>query len=145
VTCNILSRDLNCAGTWTPRKIDQKYLQILKFEIWCCRSMEKSNCTIPMRNEEMLRGFKAERNILHSIKRRNANWIGHNLRRNCLLKHDIQGKVEGMGGEGRRRKQLLNDLKEKRGYWKLNEEALYRPVPKTRFGRGYGPVVRKTA
>jgi hypothetical protein len=105
--------------------------------------MEKSNCTIPVRNE-VLRGVKAERNILHLIKRRNANWIGHNLRRNCLLKHVTEGKIEGMGSEGRRCKQLLNDLKEMRGHWKLKEEALYRLLPKTRFGRGYGPVVRKT-
>jgi hypothetical protein len=45
---------------------------------------------------------------------------------------------------GIRRKQLLNDLKEKRRYWKLKEEALDRTLWRTRFGRGYGPVVRQT-
>jgi hypothetical protein len=82
------------------------------------------------------------------IKRRKANWIGHTLRRNCLLKHVIVGKLEGRiemtGRRGRRRKQLLDDLKEKRRYWKLKEEALYRTLWTTRFGRGYGPVVRQT-
>jgi len=106
--------------------------------------MEKSNCTIPVRNEKVLRGVKAERNILHSIKRRYFDWIGHNLRRNCILKHNIEGKIEGMESEGRRCKELLNDLEEKRGCWKLKEEALYRPLQKTRCGRGYGTVVRKT-
>jgi len=57
-----------------------------------------------------------------------VNWIGHTLRRNCLLKHDIQGEIDGMveatEGRGRRRKQLLNDLKEKRGYRKLKEEEI---------------------
>jgi hypothetical protein len=71
------------------------------------------------------------------------------LRRNCLLKHVIEGKLEGrvemMGRRGRRRKQLLDDLEEKRRYWKLKEEALDRTVWRTRFGRGYGPVVRQTA
>ena len=43
---------------------------------------------------------------------------------------------------GRRRKQLLDDLKEKRGYWKLKDEALDRTLWRTGFGRGYGPVVR---
>jgi hypothetical protein len=61
---------------------------------------------------------KEERNILHAMKRRKANWIGHILRRNCLLKHVIEGKLEGRieltGRRGRRRKQLLDDLKEKR-------------------------------
>ena len=48
------------------------------------------------------------------------------------------------GRRGSRCKQLLNDLEEKRGYWKLNEEALDRTVWRTRFRRGYGPVVRQT-
>jgi hypothetical protein len=38
---------------------------------------------------------KKERNILHTIKRRKANRISHILRRNCLLKHTIEGKIEG--------------------------------------------------
>jgi hypothetical protein len=37
---------------------------------------------------------KEERNIVHTIKRRKANWIGHILRRNCLLKHVIVGKLK---------------------------------------------------
>jgi hypothetical protein len=47
------------------------------------------------------------------------------------------------GRRGRRRKQLLDDLKEKRRYWKLKEEAHDRTLWSTRFGRGYGPVVRQ--
>jgi hypothetical protein len=49
------------------------------------------------------------------------------LRRNCLLKHVIEGKRKGRtevtGRRGRRREQLLDGLNEKRGYWKLKEEA----------------------
>ena len=45
---------------------------------------------------------------------------------------------------GRRRMQILSDVKEKRGYWKLKEEALDRTLWRTEFGRGYGPVVRQT-
>jgi hypothetical protein len=70
-----------------------------------------------VRNEEVLHRVKEERNILHTIKRREANWIGHILRRNCLLKHVIEGKLEGRiemtGRRGRRRKQLLDDLEGK--------------------------------
>jgi hypothetical protein len=70
---------------------------------------------------EVLHRVKEERNILHTIKIRKANSIGHILRRNCLLKHVIEGKLEGRiemtGRRGRRRKQLLYDLKEKRRYW----------------------------
>jgi hypothetical protein len=57
-----------------------------------------------------------------------------------LLKEGQREEVRGR--RGRRRKQLLNNLKEKRGYWKLKEEALDRTVWRTRFGRGYGPVVK---
>jgi hypothetical protein len=49
------------------------------------------------------------------------------------------------GRRGRRRKQLLNDLTEKRKYWKLKEEALDRTLWITGFGRYYGPVVIQTA
>jgi hypothetical protein len=111
--------------------------------------MEKISWSDRVRNEEVLHRVNEERNIVHTIKRRKANWIGHILRRNCLLKHVIEGKLEGridvMGRRGRRRKQLLGDLKEKRRCWKFKEEALDRPVWRTRFGRGYGPVVRQTA
>jgi hypothetical protein len=72
-----------------------------------------------------------ERNILHTgkeyptySKRREANGIGHILHRNCSLKLVVEGKVEGMGRQGRRYKQLLAVLKEWKGYWKLKEETL---------------------
>ena len=87
-----------------------------------------------------------ERNILHTINRRKANWIDHILRRNCLLKGVIEGKIEGrieVKGRGeRRRKQLLDDLKENKEYSKLKEEVLDRTVWRTGFGRGCGLVVR---
>jgi hypothetical protein len=111
--------------------------------------MEKISWTDRVRNEEVLHRVKEERNIVHTIKRRKANWIGQILRRNCLLKHVIEGKLEGRiemtGRRGRRRKHLLDDLKEKRRYWKLKEEALDRILWRTRFGSGYGPVVKQTA
>jgi hypothetical protein len=88
--------------------------------------MGKINWTDRVRNEEVLHRVKEERNIVHTIERRKANWIGHILRRNCLLKHVIEGKLEGrihvMGRRGRRRKQLLDDLMEKRRYWKLKRK-----------------------
>jgi hypothetical protein len=48
--------------------------------------------TEDVRNEEILRLIREERNILHTIKRKKANWIGHILCRNCFLKHVIVGK-----------------------------------------------------
>jgi hypothetical protein len=57
--------------------------------------MEKISLALRVRNEEVLRRVKEERNILHAVKRRKTNWIGHILRRNCLLKHVIEGKIEG--------------------------------------------------
>jgi hypothetical protein len=66
-----------------------------------------------VRNEEVLHRVKEERNIVHTIKRRKANLIGHILRRNCLLKHVIEGKINVTKIRGRRRKQLLDDLKKK--------------------------------
>jgi hypothetical protein len=79
--------------------------------------------------------------------KRKANWIGHILRRNCLLQRVIEGKIqeeiEVTGRRGRRRRKLLDDLKERRGYTHLKEEALDRTMWRARFGRGFGPVVRQ--
>jgi len=71
-----------------------------------------------VRNE--LHRVREDRNIIHTVKRRKANWIGHILHRNCLLKHVIEGKIEERVTvrRGRRRKQLLDDVNGRRGYWK---------------------------
>jgi hypothetical protein len=65
------------------------------------------------------------------------------------MKHVIEGKIAGRiemtGRRSRRRKQLLDRVKEKRGYRNLKEEALDRTVWGTIFGRSCGPVVRQTA
>jgi hypothetical protein len=97
-----------------------------------------------MKNE-VLHRVKEERNILHTIKRRKANWIGDISCRNCFVKHIIDGKkIEVTGRQGRRRKKLLDDLKETSGYWRLKEDALDCTVWRTFFRRGYGPVIRQT-
>jgi hypothetical protein len=70
------------------------------------------------------------------------------LCRNCLQKHITEGNKEGrielMRRQGRRCNQLLDDLQEMTGYWKLKGDALDHTVWRTNFGRGYGPVVRQT-
>jgi hypothetical protein len=70
------------------------------------------------------------------------------LRRNCLLQQVIEGNIkEGIevtGRRGRRSRKLLDDLKDRRGYCHLNEEALDRTMWTAGFGRGFGPVVRQT-
>ena len=76
--------------------------------------MEKISWTDHVRNEEVLLRVNEQRNILQEIRKRKANWIGHNLRRNCLLKQFIEGKIKGemevARRRGRRRKKLLDDL-----------------------------------
>jgi hypothetical protein len=62
-----------------------------------------------------------------------------------VIEGKLEGRIEMKGRRGRRRKQLLDDIKEKKRYWKLKEEALDHTLWRTGFGRGYGPVVRQTA
>jgi hypothetical protein len=75
--------------------------------------MEKISWTDCVRNEEVLHRFQEDRDVVH----RKVNWIGHILRRNCLLEQVIEGKMEGMievaRRGGTRRKRLLDDLKER--------------------------------
>jgi len=95
--------------------VDQKHVE--SFEMWCWRRMEKIFWTDHVRNEEVLLRLKEQRNILHEISKRKANWIGHILRRNCLLQGVIEGKIKGemevIGRRGRRRRKLLDDVKER--------------------------------
>jgi len=100
------------AETWTLRAADQKYLE--SFEMWCWGRMEKISWTNHVRNEEVLLRVNEQRNILHEIRKRKANWIGHILRRNCLLKQVIEGRIKGEMEVARRRKKLLHDLKDRR-------------------------------
>jgi len=79
------------AENWTLRTVDQKYLG--RFEM-CWRRMQKIIWTDRVKNEEVLHRVKEERNSLHTIKRKNDNWIGYMLRRNCLLKPVTAGKIK---------------------------------------------------
>jgi hypothetical protein len=111
--------------------------------------MEKISWTDHVRKEEALLRVKEQRNFLHEISKRKANWICHILRRNCILQKVIEGMIKGgievAGRRGRRRRKLLDDLKERRGFSHLKEEALDRTMWRARFGRGFGLVVRQTA
>jgi hypothetical protein len=145
VKCCVWSVAFYGAETWTIRAADQKHLE--SFEMWCWRRMEKISWTDHVRNEEVLLRLKEQRNILHEISERKANWIGHILRRNCLLKQVIKGKIKGemevARRRRRRRRKLLDELKKRRGYCHLKEEALDRTVWRNRFGGGFGPVFRQ--
>ena len=144
--CYIWSIALYGAETGTLRAVDRKHLE--SFEMWCWRRMEKISWTDHVRNEEELLRVKEQRNILHETSKRKVNWIGHILRRNCLLQRVIEGKIKGgievTGRRGRRRRKLLDELKERRGYSQLKEEALDRCMWTAHFGTGFGPVVRQT-
>jgi hypothetical protein len=112
--------------------------------------MEKIIWTDHARKEEVRRFTQSQgqRNILHEVSKRTANWIGHILRRTCRLQRGIEGKIKGgievRGRRGRRRRRLLGGLKERRGYTQLKEEALDRTMWRACFETCCGPVVRQT-
>ena len=117
VKCYIWIIPLYGAGTWTLRAVDQKHLE--SFEMWCWRRVEKISWTDHVRNEEVLLRVKEQRNILHEISKRKANSIGHIWHRNCLLLRVIEGMIKGgieaTGRRGRKRRNLLDDLEDRRG------------------------------
>jgi hypothetical protein len=88
--------------------------------MWCWRRLEKISWADHVRTEEVLLRVKEQRNILHEIRKRKANWIGPILCRNCLLRKVIEGRIKGgievTGRRGRRRRKLLDGIKERRGY-----------------------------
>jgi hypothetical protein len=81
--------------------------------------MEKIKWSEKVTNEQVLEHIGEKRTLENNILRRKTNWIGHNLTRNCLLHGAIEGQMTEVKGVGRRRTQLLGDLKKNRRYWKL--------------------------
>ena len=109
--------------------------------------MEKISWTDYVGNEDVLLRVTEQRNILQEISKRKANGLGHILRRSCLPQQITEGKIKGgieVTGRQRRCRKLLDELKERRGYCHLKEEALDRTMRRARFGRGFGPVIRQT-
>jgi hypothetical protein len=76
-----------------------KYLE--SFESVVLEKNGKINWTDRVENKDVLHRGKEKRNSINTIKRRKANWIGHILRRNCLLKHVIEGKIKELGRQRR--------------------------------------------
>jgi len=88
------------AETWTLRASDQKYLE--SFEMWCWRRMEKISWTNHVRNEEVLLRVNEQRNILHEIRKRKANWIGHILTQKLPSETSYRRKDKGGDGRGKK-------------------------------------------
>ena len=98
-------------------KLQQKYLE--SFEIWCWRKIEMIKWSEKVTNEEVLEHIPEKRTLLNNIVHR----VGHIVKRNWFLQDAIEGEaIEMKRIEGRRRTQLLDDLRNRR-CWELKEEA----------------------
>ena len=73
--------------------------------------------------EQVLECIEEKRTRMNNILCRKASWVGHILKRNCLLHDTIEGQGTKVKGVGRRRTQLIDDLRNRRRYWELKEEA----------------------
>ena len=69
--------------------------------------MGKISWTDHVRNEEVLLRVNEQRNILHEIRKQKSNWIGHILRRNCLLKHGYRRKDKGREGSDKKTRKKM--------------------------------------
>ncbi|KAJ4430967.1 hypothetical protein ANN_19560 [Periplaneta americana] len=79
--------------------------------MWIWRRMERVKWTDRIRNEAVLERVDEERMMLKRIRKRERNWLGHWLRRNCLLKDALEGIVNGRRVRGRRRYQMIDNFK----------------------------------
>jgi hypothetical protein len=118
--CYIWSVALCGAETWNLRKVDQSYLE--SYGMWCWRRMEKISWTRREKNlKRILRRVKEDMNILRTIKRGKFNCIGYAAwelpSKTHYWRKDRNKDV--MARRGKRSKQLLDYLKERRGCWKL--------------------------
>ena len=94
-------------------------------EIWSWRRIKKIKWSEKVTKVQVLELMVEKTTLVHNILRRKVNWIGHILRRNCLLHVAIEGQMMEVKGvrRGRRITQLFDDLKNGRRYWELKEET----------------------
>jgi len=92
---------------------------------------------------KILHRVQEKTNIIRTVKWRKARCTFHVSSKNCLLKHVIIRKSETTIRRGRRRRQLLDNFKERNRHWNSKGEVLDRSLWRSRFGRGFGPC-RKT-
>ncbi|KAJ4442710.1 hypothetical protein ANN_04299 [Periplaneta americana] len=85
--------------------------RIATFEMWIWRRTELVKWTDRIRNEAVLERGSEERMMLKMITKRRRNWLGHWLRINCLLKDALERMVKGRRVRGRRRYQMIDDIK----------------------------------
>ncbi|KAJ4435179.1 hypothetical protein ANN_23755 [Periplaneta americana] len=93
----------------TLRRSEEKRIEA--FEMLILRRMERVKWTDRIRNEAVLKNVVEERMTLKLIRKRKENWLGHWLRRNCLLKDTLEGMVNERRVPGRRRYQVIDDIK----------------------------------
>ena len=96
------------AETWTLRRNEQKQLEA--FEMWVSRRMEPVKWTDKIKNTVVLEREGEGRITLEPIKKRKRKWLGHWLRRNCLLKDALEGMVNEKKVRGRRRYQMIDSI-----------------------------------
>ena len=99
VKCYFWIRALYSAETWTLWKVAQKYLE--SFDMWYWKRMEKISWPDLVKNYKDLNRVNVDSDILHALNRKKANWIGHILRRNCLLETFLKGRRKKDKGYGR--------------------------------------------
>ena len=87
---------------------EQKQLEA--FELWVWRRMERVKWTDKIKNAVVLERMGEGRIMLELIWKRKINWLGHWLRRNCLLKDALEGMVTGKKVRGRRRYQIIDNI-----------------------------------
>ena len=96
------------AETWTLRRNEQKQLEA--FEMWVWRRMGRVKWTDKIKNAVVLERLGEGIIMLELIRKRKRNWLGHWLRRNCLLKDALEGMVYGKQVRGRRRYEIINNI-----------------------------------
>ncbi|KAJ4449703.1 hypothetical protein ANN_01107 [Periplaneta americana] len=94
--------------------------------------MERVNWTDRIRNEAVLERVGEERMMLKLIRKRKRNWLGHWLRRNCLLKDALEGMVNGRIVRGRRKYQMIDTIKSIKpllSMYYIMTKSKYRKIP----------------
>ena len=96
-------------------KLELMYLESVK--IWWLRKLKKIKWSKKISNEEVFEHVEEKRTLLNNIVRRKSNWTAQIFRSNFVLRDAIERQITVVKGIGRRKTQLLDDVRNRRRYW----------------------------
>lgn len=117
--------------TWTERRKEAQYSE--SFEMWRWRRLQSIKWTDKIKSDQVLERVKEGKCMLHAVMKMKVDWLGHILKTKSILKVITKGRIIGKTSRGRKKHEMLTDLRGSQSYKRLKRATQDRDVWKWLF------------